>query len=105
MVSSFITTKTFLRFWCPAIVVNTGLSSVISETVIVEIYLCNTFLEHRDHIIERAEAVGVDRTARVGPRDGNNCIIPKWIVHQFFIVSQIEMAITYTRKRICRVGL
>jgi len=81
MVSTFITTNKFLRLWCPAVVVHTGLSSVVGETVVVEIYLCNTFLEHRDHIIERAETVGVNRTAGMGPRDGNNCIVPTWIVH------------------------
>lgn len=53
---------------------------VVGQTVIVVVDLVNTLLEHGDDVVERAEAVGVDRTARMGSRDGNNGVVPIWII-------------------------
>ena len=57
------------------------MSGVVGQTVIVVVDLVNTLLEYRDDVVERAEAVGVDRTAGMGARDGNDGVVPTWIVY------------------------
>jgi hypothetical protein len=64
-----------------AVVVNTGFSSVVSETVVVEVDLSNTLLEHGYDVSKGAEAIKINRTDGMGFRDGNNGVVSIRISH------------------------
>lgn len=59
----------------PAIIVVPSGRCVVGEAVVVEIDFSQSVLEDFDDVVERAETVGVLRTAWVGIRDGNDAVV------------------------------
>jgi hypothetical protein len=51
------------------------MSSAVSETVVVEVDLGNTVLEHGYDFVKGAKAIGINRTAGMGLRNWNNGVV------------------------------
>ena len=64
-----------LRPWRAAVIIHTRLSGIICKAIIVKVNLGTALLQHLDDIVERAKAVCVLGTSRVGIVQRDNGVV------------------------------
>jgi hypothetical protein len=96
-----------LRTRSTTVVVHTRASCVICKTIIVVVDLRATLLQHRYHIVERAETISILRASSVRLVDRDDGVVATNMHQQMFqegVLKQEGMVNTYTINRICFVG-